>query len=224
MAKVIKKHKIILDCDVGVDDTEALLIALFDPSIDIKLVTTVSGNRPIEIVTRNTLHVLEKFNFLDIPVSKGADRPFNPNRPRKDASYIHLESGLGRYQPSEPKKLKCIDGTAWDNMYKVIKENPHEIIVVLNGPHTNFAHLLEKHPDVKNLVKQVIFMGGAPYGHKKFKNHISFNISSDPEAVEMVLNSGIDILMVPSQMGREYAYRPYEEIMDKDKPGRTFSW
>ena len=215
MSDKTNKFKLIIDCDTGVDDTEALLLALYDPRIDIKLITTIGGNRPIEKITRNTLHVLEKFGFLDIPVSEGSNNPINPNRPRKDASYQHLEEGMGDYKPTAPTILKCIDGEACDNMYKVIKENPHEIIVVLNGPQTNFAMMLQKYPDAKDLVKKVVFMGGAPYGHKKFKKHISFNISYDPEAVNIVLNSGIkDIIMIPSEMGRKYAHHTYQEVMD----------
>ena len=41
----MEKTKIILDCDPGSDDAVALLLALFNPKIDLLGVTVVNGNR-----------------------------------------------------------------------------------------------------------------------------------------------------------------------------------
>ena len=65
-----KIKKVIIDTDPGVDDAACLVYALFDKSIDIKLITTVSGNISVEKNTRNMLHILDKFG-VDIPVAKG---------------------------------------------------------------------------------------------------------------------------------------------------------
>ena len=72
--KTTEKQKLIIDTDPGVDDVAALMLAFFEDQFDIKLLTTNSGNRPIEITTRNTLHLLEKYG-LDIPVAQGAAKP-----------------------------------------------------------------------------------------------------------------------------------------------------
>ena len=58
-----EKLKLIVDTDPGVDDVAALMYAFFEDKFDIKLLTTNSGNRPIEITTRNTLHLLEKYGL-----------------------------------------------------------------------------------------------------------------------------------------------------------------
>ena len=208
------KQNVIIDCDPGVDDSAALILAFLEPSIDIQLITTVSGNRTLEICTRNTLHLLERFN-LDIPVVMGAAKPLN--RERKDATHIHGVEGLGKYIPPEkPRYKKAItDVSAEDSMYKIIKENPNEIILMVFGPHTNAANLLTKYPDAAGLLKGLIFQGGSPFGYKKTKPHISFNISSDPEAANIVFNSGIKkIIMIPSELGRRHAYVPYEHTMN----------
>ena len=62
--KEIKKINCIIDCDPGVDDTVAIALSLYDDIMDIRLITTVNGNLDLETVTRNTLHVLEKFKRI----------------------------------------------------------------------------------------------------------------------------------------------------------------
>ena len=212
--KKIEKQKLIIDTDPGVDDVAALMLALFEDRFDIKLLTTNAGNRPSEITTRNTLHLLEKYG-LDIPVCRGAEKPLC--RERLDATHIHGVEGMGTYVPEEPKCLKCIEGSVEDNMFKVIKENPNEITLCLLGPQTNAGLLFKKYPEAAKLLKQIIFMGGSPYGYKKTKPHISFNISSDPEAVDIVLQSGAKIVMVPSELGRRVTHLTYEQVMELSK-------
>lgn len=205
------KIKLIIDTDPGVDDVAALMLALFEDKFDIKLLTTNAGNRPCDITTRNTLHLLEKYG-LDIPVARGAEKPMM--RERLDAAHIHGREGMGTYVPQAPKHLKCIEGSAEDNMFRIIKENPHEITLCLLGPQTNAGLLLTKYPEAAKLLKQIIFMGGSPFGYKKTKPHISFNISSDPEAADIVLKSGAPIVMIPSELGRRMTHLNYEQVME----------
>ena len=91
-----KKYKVIIDADPGIDDSMALVFALFNDEIDIELLTTVAGNKKLSICTRNTLHILEKFGF-NIPVAKGAKSALC--RKSKDASHIHKKTGMGGYTP-----------------------------------------------------------------------------------------------------------------------------
>ncbi|MBQ8635191.1 nucleoside hydrolase, partial [bacterium] len=136
----VKKVKCIIDCDPGVDDTVAIALSLYDRIIDIKLITTVNGNLDIETVTRNVLHVLEKFNRTDIPVAKGADRPLGKSMP--NAAFIHQKHGLGVYIPPKTVKTQPIDMPAVEAMYNVIKENPNEVVILSLGPHTNTGTLI----------------------------------------------------------------------------------
>ena len=65
-----EKIKIILDTDPGVDDIACFIYAMNDENIDIKLVTTVAGNIPIEKCTRNALHVMELFGAVRLADNK----------------------------------------------------------------------------------------------------------------------------------------------------------
>uniref|UniRef100_UPI001ABF47AF nucleoside hydrolase n=1 Tax=Streptomyces recifensis TaxID=67355 RepID=UPI001ABF47AF len=66
---------VIIDCDTGVDDALALLLAVRHPGLDLRAVTCVAGNTDVDGVVRNTLTVLEQAGAPDIPVARGAERP-----------------------------------------------------------------------------------------------------------------------------------------------------
>lgn len=205
----MKKYKVIIDTDPGVDDAACLIFALNDKKLDIKLITTVVGNLPLEKTTRNMLHLLDKFN-LDYPVAKGASKAMERVSPT--AEYVHGMEGLGGYKPPKRVKHKLLDEDAVSAMYRVISEGDGDIVPLILGPHTNIAYLLKQHPDIIKKIPKIIFMGGAPYGMKGYPLHISFNISSDPEAFKIVLDSKIPLVMVPSDMGRNKAHLTEEYV------------
>lgn len=199
----MKKYKVIIDTDPGVDDTACLIFALTDKKLDVKLITTVRGNVEVETSTRNILHLLDLLN-VDYPVAKGANKALHRNSPT--AEDVHSKEGLGGWIPAEKTEHTALKENAVEAMYKVISEGNGDIIPFIFGPHTNIATLIQKHPDVVKKIPKIIFMGGSPFGAPGFPDHISFNISSDPEAFKIVLDSKIPLVMVPSDMGRRKAY------------------
>ncbi len=219
MQKLKKPFKVIIDTDPGVDDSYAIIFAMFDKLLDIKLFTTVSGNVSIEDATRNLLHLLDRFD-KDIPVARGANKPLK--RIAQHAYNIHGKYGMGKYIPPNETKHKVIQDSAVEAMYKVLKENPGEVTIYVWGPHTNVGQLLLDHPDAKELIHQIIFMGGSPHGLPGFHDHISFNISNDPEAFKIVLDSKIPLVMAPSDMGRRKAHLTEDyvyKIRDRNEVG-----
>ncbi|MBO5067411.1 MAG: nucleoside hydrolase [Clostridia bacterium] len=196
------KYKVIIDTDPGVDDAACLIYAFFDEYIDIKLLTTVVGNISLEKATRNLLHLLDVFD-VDIPVAKGAIKAME--RESINAEFIHQKEGLGGYTPKNSNR-KVLDENAIDAMYRVISNGNGDIIPIILGPQTNIGLLIKNHPDVINKIPKIVFMGGSPFGHPDYPDHVSFNISSDPEAFKIVLDSGIPLVMVPSDVGRRKAH------------------
>ena len=204
--KEIKKINCIIDTDPGVDDTAAIALSLYDDVMDIKLITTVTGNLDLLTVTRNTLHILEKFDRTDIPVAMGASAPMGQSMP--NASFIHQKSGMGGYTPPEKVKTKPIAKSAVEAMYEIIKQHPKDISIISLGPHTNVGQLIKDHPDVVDMISNIYCEGCAPFGLKgegRWVDYISFNASFDAEAMKIVMESGIPITIVPSRMGRELA-------------------
>jgi len=220
------KMNCIIDCDPGVDDIVALALSLYDDEMDIKLITTVNGNLDLETVTRNTLHVLEKFKRTDIPVAMGHAEPMGKIMP--DASFIHQKNGMGGYEPPKTVATKPIEKDAVEAMYETIKEHANNICIIALGPHTNLGRLIEKHPDVKGMITHIFCEGCAPYGKRgegKWTKYISFNASSDAVAMKMVVESGIPVTIIPSRMGRELANfneKEVFEIRDINDVGKFF--
>ena len=66
---------IVLDCDPGLDDAIAIMVALGSPEVEVLAVTTVAGNAPLHHTTANAIRVLDHLERADIPVAAGADRP-----------------------------------------------------------------------------------------------------------------------------------------------------
>src|SRR5437867_7056811 len=84
---------IILDCDPGVDDALALLLATRSPEIELLAVTTVAGNVPVDVGTANALRTLAVAGMTHVPVYRGEAAPLR--RPLVTAPEIHGEDGLG---------------------------------------------------------------------------------------------------------------------------------
>ncbi len=205
-----KKIPCIIDTDPGVDDSVAIALSLYDEVMDIKLITTVAGNLELEKVTRNTLHILEKFKRTDIPVALGAVKAMYRKSP--DAKFIHQSEGMGNYIPPKTVETKPIEMNAVEAMYKTIVENKGEIVILALGPHTNLGYLFTAHPEVAGMIKHIYCEGCAPYGYKG-ETYISFNVSSDPEAFKIVFESGVPVTIIPSRMGRELANFNEQEVM-----------
>ncbi|MGN1201565.1 MAG: nucleoside hydrolase, partial [Candidatus Caccovivens sp.] len=99
-----------------------------------------------------------------------------------------------------------------DTIYEILKKYPKEITFVILGPHTNFAYLLQKYPDSKDLIKNIIMMGGAPKGIKTNPNHSSFNIRTDIPAFQKTIDTGLEIIMCPSSIGRDEGYFTEQQV------------
>lgn len=65
----MKPRIVIIDTDPGIDDAAAIAVMLSEPSLDVKLIASVSGNVGIEHTTNNALKLLT-FLKNDVPVAK----------------------------------------------------------------------------------------------------------------------------------------------------------
>lgn len=204
-----KVYKVIIDTDPGVDDVACLIYAFNDKNIDIKLLTSVVGNTTLDKTTRNLLHLLDVFG-KKYPVAKGSKKAMQ--RESINAEFIHQEQGLGGYVPPTETINRVMDIDGVEAMYNVLKVGDGDIIPIVLGPQTNIGHLLQKHPDIIEKIPKIVFMGGSPFGNSDYPDHISFNISSDPESFKIVLDSKIPLVMIPSDVGRRKAHLTEEFV------------
>ncbi len=214
------KTNIIIDTDPGIDDAVAIVTSFFAPSIDIKLICSTAGNLGIDITTRNVLHLCELYG-QNIPVAKGLPGPLN--RPLEVAFGVHGPMGFGSYTYNGVK-TKEIDMPAYEAMHYAVRLNPGISILVI-GPLTNVAKFLQTYPEDIKYIKQLVFMGGTKDNVlEQDEPYPEFNISRDPEACDIVLKSGVNVVIIPMDFGH-YAYINKEEIRklkSVNKTGRLF--
>ncbi|MHB8469363.1 MAG: nucleoside hydrolase [Gaiellaceae bacterium] len=180
---------ILIDCDPGHDDAIAILLALASPEVELRGVTTVAGNQTLDKTTRNALKVLELAGRADIPVAAGADGPLV--RKLRTAAHVHGESGLDGPMLPEPA-ARPVEAHAADFLADLIEPG---VVLVPTGPLTNVALMLERHPDVKERLGRIVWMGGA-IGEGNVSPAAEFNAFVDPEAAALVFGSGIPVTMI----------------------------
>jgi inosine-uridine nucleoside N-ribohydrolase len=177
---------IIIDCDPGHDDAIAILLALASPELELRGVTTVSGNQTLEKTTANALRVLEFVGRGDVPVAAGADRPLV--REQFVAEFVHGESGLDGPDLPPPQGAPVPQ-----HAVDFLAEHVAGTTLVAVGPLTNVGLLLALHPDARP--ERLVIMGGS-IAEGNVTPAAEFNIWADPEAAHRVFTSGIGLTMI----------------------------
>lgn len=176
---------VILDCDPGHDDAVAIMLAVADPSIDLRAVTTVAGNVTLENTTRNALRVLDMVGRPDIPVAAGRDRP--RVRDLSTAAVMHGEGGLAGPLPEEPSR-PALDVPAIDLIERLLREADEPVTLVATGPQTNMADVVERLPHLRDRIRELVIMGGA-VDLGNWTPAAEFNIWVDPHAADIVFRA-----------------------------------
>ncbi len=184
----------IMDCDTGLDDAVALLLAIQSPELNVKGITCVNGNVGLDNVINNTLRVVEH-SGLDIPVYAGARTAFIPNTAEEDASAVHGKDGLGGIH--FPGPTSSIEPQhAVDYIVETIMNAEEPIDWITLGSLTNAALAVLKEPRISKNVRMLTMMaGGVNAGN--VTEVAEFNVFADPEAARAIFNSCIPMTMVP---------------------------
>jgi len=189
-------RKIIIDTDPGQDDAVAILLALASPEdFDVLGIVAVAGNVSLAQNARNALKVVELSGRVGIPVYAGYDRPLR--RTLVTAEHVHGETGLdGPDLPMPRQALEDQHGVDFI-IDTILRHEPGEITLCTLGPLTNIASALVKAPQIAERLREIVMMGGAYFEVGNITPAAEFNIYVDPEAADIVMRSGIPIVMAP---------------------------
>ena len=197
------KKKVIIDCDPGIDDSLALILALNSPELEIVGITTVSGNVKAEQGAKNALKVLKLMNREDIPVYIGEDIPLV--RELITAQDTHGEDGLGETNYEEADVQVNYGGVDF------ILENARkgDISIIALGPLTNLATAIERDEEGFNMINEIVSMGGAFRSHGNCSQVAEFNYWVDPHGVKEVFDRNkVPFSMVGLDVTREIILTP----------------
>ncbi|MGN8886242.1 nucleoside hydrolase [Blautia sp. HCP28S3_G10] len=190
--------KIILDCDPGMDDSMAIIMAAKSPAVDLLAVTAVNGNYPVDVTSTNARKIMELLDITDIPVARGMEKPIVRESPKDP--FTHGVDGQAENFLPDPK-LPLSEKHAVDLIIDLVKENPGEITLVATGPMSNVAMAITKAPEIKPMIKEIVAISGA-FGLNKYAflnatgdtPQSEWNVYVDPEAAKIVYESGIPLV------------------------------
>ena len=187
------RQALIIDCDPGVDDAVALMLAFGSSAFELLAITAVGGNVPVVKTARNARILRQIAGREDVPVFLGADRPLR--REPAGAGEFHGAEGLGDMAPFEPE-APCADGHAADAIIALVMARPAKsVALAVLGPLTNLALALRKEPALAERLGPVAVMGGARSEGGNITASAEFNIWADPEAAAEVLATGCDLIL-----------------------------
>ena len=218
------KRQVIFDTDIGCDDALALIPLLLDENTEVIGITTVKGNLPVENVCTNALKVCELLD-KDVPVYKGCESPMVRDL-LKGRDYntlmerIHMvvdgEEILIHQKdfdlPTPKKSIKTKHAVSY--IVDTLRAAKEKIDVVAIGPLTNIAMAIRLDPSIVNNINTIYIMGGGLYiGNRTPVAEANFY--DDPEAAEIVLNSGAHCLVCPiepCEMAATYGPKEFEDL------------
>ncbi|TWT31967.1 nucleoside hydrolase [Blastopirellula retiformator] len=195
-------RKVIIDCDPGIDDAVALMVALFDAELDVVAVTSTAGNVPADQAGRNLQGLVER---LDPPRRPRIGVGTGPKTaPPVDGTDLNGTDGLANlelvvsslHQRHPAEKLICDE----------IRAAPEEVTLVALGPMTNIARALQRDPMIAAQIGRIVIMGGAYNGIGNVTPAAEFNCHFDAMAARTVFKSRTTKTLIPLDVTRQAAF------------------
>ena len=197
---------VIIDCDPGLDDALALLLALGSPAeVEVLAVTVVAGNAPLALTEINARKVLALGGRPDIRVHAGCARPLV--RTPVLAADVHGKTGLDGYDLPEPgAPLAKAHGV--DAIIELLCARPAGTVTLCPiGPLTNVAMAMVKAPEIVPRIREIVLMGGA-IGLGNTTPSAEFNVFVDPQAADVVFRAGAPLVLCPLELTHQALVTP----------------
>ena len=199
-----------IDTDTASDDAVALIMAFMNPDIEVVGLSIVAGNVPLDMGVQNALYTAE-LCAATAPIYVGAAKPLS--RELGTAQFVHGEDGMGDIGLPLSGRTPT-SGNAVDKLIEAIHLHADHIELVTLGPLTNIALALQQDPSIARSVKRCVVMGAVADHIGNVTQVAEFNMWVDPEAVDIVLRSGMHLEFVGWDISRtEAVVTPQESAM-----------
>jgi purine nucleosidase len=155
----MKKKKVLLFGDFGIDDSIALFYIWFRKEIEVVGIVADYGNVSREKVLRNINYLKYMSGQIDIPVFAGASIPLTGIEPQYFPD-VHGPEGLGPIIPDIPLDVK-LPINYIEDLVTIIKPDIADITLVTLGRLSSLASIFIWQLEEMCLFKEIIVMGGA---------------------------------------------------------------
>ncbi|MBU5592625.1 nucleoside hydrolase [Clostridium sp. MSJ-4] len=193
----MKKIKMILDIDTGIDDALAIAYALGSPEVELIGITGTYGNVLTEQGVQNSLNILNMLGNSNIPVFSGQHHAVDKEhfKTTDGSMFIHGEDGVGNtHIAKSPIAKQQQDGI--DFILESCKKYGEELTIVATGPCTNLATAVDRDLETLKLAGNIVIMGGALTVCGNANQFTEANISQDPVSADKLFKSGLPITMI----------------------------
>jgi purine nucleosidase len=217
--------RILYDTDLIGDDLLTLIIAAGADGIKIEGIT--SFGRRISALHRAKIaaSLLVTLGQGGVPIAPGADRPL-VRLPRVGCTAC--DEPITEFYETQSRRLEIKQGIhkmvktipATQLLIETVKRYPGEITLLCTGPLTNIAQAYTESPEIAEMVRRVVIMGGAAWTRGNASPVAESNIYTDPEAAAVVFERFSPVIMVGLDVTLKTVITP-EDIRDifiKDAP------
>ncbi|MGX1667996.1 nucleoside hydrolase [Streptomyces sp. NPDC055400] len=187
---------VVIDCDPGIDDAVALMLAFASPELDVTGITTVAGNVGIGQVVANALALCDLIGVdARVPVLRGHAGPI-ARAVRVPDEPVHGAGGLGGVELARSARTPHATHAVEWLAEQLRERGPAGTTVIATAPLTNIASLLHTRPEAAVSIKEIVLMGGAAFAPGNVTPSAEFNFFADPEAARFVTEAGVPLRIV----------------------------
>lgn len=238
-----KPKQVIIDTDMGWDDTLSLLYLLKKPDIEILGITvTGCGETNLRWGQAIALAVLELANRPDVPVCAGTETPLKFVHVFPQPFRDEMNSLMGLLDSLPVRSDHTPDPRpAWQFLSETLNQAREPVTILSLGGFTNFGRMFREYPRTRlERIETLYAMAGAVFvdGNVALLNNAcpewdqgplyasnqraEWNMFVDPVAAKMVFDSPVPLTLIPLDAANYVLLSPgdVDTLRPKDAPGR----
>ena len=192
-------RKVIIDCDMGIDDAVAICMLLFDSRFEILAVTASEGCVAADQANNNLqamVSILDPDRYPRLGMASPAE-----HAPPVDTRYLYGEDGLGNSNFEASMRHSALP--AEKLIIDTVRANPDSVTILCLGPATNLAKALLREPNLAAQIDQIVMTGGSMDAQGNVTACSEFNFYFDPVSAQTILNSRTTKTLIPLDITRQ---------------------
>jgi len=196
-------RKVIIDCDMGIDDAVALSMLLFDSRLEILAVTATAGCVTAGQANHNLQAIIAELDPARYP-RLGTASPAADDAPAVNTQYLFGADGLGN---SDFEVSQLQHGHQSEKLIgDILRSEPDDVSILCLGPPTNVANAFRRDPTLVALVDRIILTGGSTIAKGNVTPAAEFNFYFDPKSAREVIKSKAATILLPLDITEQVAF------------------